>query len=139
MKPQEHDQPAAEEASEEPATALQSQEALIHLRQKMQASCAGVRPNPFLALQSKMSSQSQEKEATEAGSDPVPPHQDYTSTVIALPCAIYSAVHIHTCLLAAGSLSSQSQSTLTLLYHKVLGCTCERRRCRGIQGSEVWT
>lgn len=66
-KPQEPDQPAMEEAQEEPATALQSQEALIHLRQKMQASSAGVRPNPFLAVQSKMASQSQEKEAQATG------------------------------------------------------------------------
>lgn len=68
IQPQQPDQAAAEESPGEPATALQSQEALIRLQQKMQASSAAARPNPFLALQSKKASQ--QSDGTQANDGP---------------------------------------------------------------------
>eukprot|EP00892_Ulva_mutabilis_P001092 jgi/Ulvmu1/10984/UM007_0163.1 len=70
IQPQQADQATAEQAPHEPSTALQSQQALIRLQQKMQASSAAVRPNPFLALQSKQAAEPRDRAHNDDASAP---------------------------------------------------------------------
>lgn len=104
IQPQEPDQTAvADEAPREAGTALQSQQALIRLQQKMQASSGAVRPNPFLALQSKKVPAQQ----GEAQQDVVPPSAEGTdpcpSSFTCRPCGqqafictlVLLCMHVH--------------------------------------------